>query len=84
MEIKNDGLRGVPDVAFPKVRVILMGSEPLKKMEIPGRIAVQKGNGDLPKLNITTDWSTAEIYFQGAHITAYVDELNDRSPFRRD
>ncbi|MDB6032015.1 MAG: Aldose 1-epimerase [Verrucomicrobiales bacterium] len=48
-----------------------MGSEALKKMEIPGRIAVQKGNGDLPKLNIITDWSTAEIYLQGAHVTAF-------------
>jgi glucose-6-phosphate 1-epimerase len=71
MEIKNDGLRRTTVVASPKLRVILMGSEALKKMEIPGRIAVQKGNGDLPRLNITTDWSTAEIYLQGAHVTAF-------------
>jgi glucose-6-phosphate 1-epimerase len=71
MEIKNDSLGTPPDVACPKERVILMGPEALKKLEIPGRIAVQKGNGNLPKLDITTDWSTAEIYLQGAHVTAF-------------
>src|SRR3954464_9369275 len=48
-----------------------MGSEALKKLEIPGRITAQKGKGDLLKLDINTDWSTAEIYLQGAHVTGF-------------
>jgi glucose-6-phosphate 1-epimerase len=48
-----------------------MGNDALKKLEIPGRITVQKGKGDLLKLDITTDWSTAEIYLHGAHVTAF-------------
>jgi glucose-6-phosphate 1-epimerase len=30
-----------------------------------------KGNGDLPKIDITTGRSTAEIYLHGAHVTAF-------------
>jgi D-hexose-6-phosphate mutarotase len=43
----------------------------LKRFEIPGRVTVQEGNGDLPKLEVTTDWSTAEIYLHGAHVTDF-------------
>jgi glucose-6-phosphate 1-epimerase len=42
-----------------------------RKLEIPGRITLASGNGGLPKINLTTDRSTAEIYLQGAHITAF-------------
>jgi D-hexose-6-phosphate mutarotase len=45
--------------------------ERLKRFEIPGRVSVLEGNGELPKLEITTDWSTAEIYLHGAHITDF-------------
>ncbi|MGA2786650.1 MAG: D-hexose-6-phosphate mutarotase [Verrucomicrobiota bacterium] len=43
----------------------------LRKFEIPGQIAFASGNGGLPKINITTARSTAEIYLHGAHITAF-------------
>ncbi|MGI8964458.1 MAG: D-hexose-6-phosphate mutarotase, partial [Limisphaerales bacterium] len=39
--------------------------------EIPGRVIFMEGNGDLPKIEITTPWSHAEIYLQGAHITHF-------------
>lgn len=37
-------------------------------LEIPGRVKLSKGNGDLPKVNVTSDWSAAEIYLHGAHV----------------
>ena len=45
--------------------------EPLKKFEIPGRVTVLEGNGELPKIEVKTDWGTAEIYLHGAHITDF-------------
>ncbi|HXG46049.1 MAG TPA: D-hexose-6-phosphate mutarotase [Methylomirabilota bacterium] len=45
--------------------------EHLKKFEIPGRVTVLEGNGELPKIEVTTDWSTAEIYLHGAHVTDF-------------
>ena len=43
----------------------------LRKFEIPGRVTFAHGNGGLPKINITTGRSTAEIYLRGAHITGF-------------
>ncbi len=43
----------------------------LRKFEIPGRVMFAAGNGSLPKINIITGRSTAEIYLQGAHITGF-------------
>lgn len=40
-------------------------------MEIPGQLTFSKGNGGLPKCDIITEWSTAEIYLHGAHITHF-------------
>ncbi len=45
--------------------------ERFRKFEIPGRVAFANGNGGLPKINITTGWSTAEIYLHGAQITGF-------------
>ena len=42
-----------------------------KQLEIPGRVIFTEGNGELPKIQITTAWSTAEIYLHGAHITHF-------------
>ncbi len=39
--------------------------------EIPGRVTFMEGNGELPKIQIATPWSHAEIYLQGAHITHF-------------
>jgi D-hexose-6-phosphate mutarotase len=43
----------------------------LRKFEIPGRVTFASGGGGLPKINITTARSTAEIYLHGAHISAF-------------
>jgi glucose-6-phosphate 1-epimerase len=43
----------------------------LKRFEIPGRVTMLEGNGELPKIEVITDWSTAEIYLHGAHITDF-------------
>ena len=45
--------------------------ERLRKFEIPGRITFATGSGGLPKINITTGRSTAEIYLHGAHVTGF-------------
>jgi glucose-6-phosphate 1-epimerase len=39
--------------------------------EIPGRVTFLEGNGELPKIEIATPWSDAEIYLQGAHVTHF-------------
>src|SRR6267142_7225559 len=41
------------------------------KSEIPGRDTFLDGRGELPMLEISTQWSTAEIYLHGAHVTHF-------------
>jgi glucose-6-phosphate 1-epimerase len=43
----------------------------LKRLEIPNRLAFLEGNGEMPKIQVTTDWSTAEIYLHGAQVTDF-------------
>jgi glucose-6-phosphate 1-epimerase len=43
----------------------------MKKHEIPGRVAISSGNGGLLKINVKTDFSTSEIYLDGAHVTGF-------------
>src|SRR6266446_3702351 len=45
--------------------------EQLKRFEIPGRVTFLEGNGEMPKIETRTDWSTAEIYLHGAHVTDF-------------
>ena len=45
--------------------------ETLRKFEIPGHVTIASGNGGLPKINVATGRSTAEIYLHGAHITGF-------------
>jgi glucose-6-phosphate 1-epimerase len=45
--------------------------EDLRKHEIPERVTVVKGGGDLPKIKVKTGWSVAEIYLLGAHVTGF-------------
>ena len=40
-------------------------------LEIPGHLTIARGKGSLPKINVTTGRSTAEIYLHGAHITGF-------------
>jgi glucose-6-phosphate 1-epimerase len=42
-----------------------------KRLEIPGRVSFMDGVGDLPMINVNTEWSTAEIYQHGAHVTHF-------------
>ncbi len=42
-----------------------------KQFEIPDRVTILEGNGELPKIEAVSDWGTAEIYFQGAHVTDF-------------
>ena len=37
----------------------------------PGRVTFMDGRGELPMLEISTRWSTAEIYLHGAHVTHF-------------
>lgn len=39
--------------------------------EMLGRVTFLDGHGDLPKLEISTRWSDAEIYLHGAHVTHF-------------
>ena len=43
----------------------------LKRFEIPGRVTMLEGNGELPKIEVTTDSSTAEVYLHGAQVTDF-------------
>jgi len=52
--------------------------EPFRRFEIPGRVTLLEGNGDLPKIEVKSDWSHAEIYLHGAHVTDF--RLNNQPP----
>ena len=43
----------------------------MKTHEIPARVTIITGKGGLPAIRIETDWSTAEIYQHGAHVTGF-------------
>ncbi len=45
--------------------------EQLRRYEIQGRVAIASGNGGLPKVLVSTNASTAEIYLHGAHVTGF-------------
>ena len=44
---------------------------PLRKFEIPGRVAFAAGRGGLTKINVTAGRSAAELYLHGAYITGF-------------
>src|SRR5438128_2104237 len=49
-----------------------MASSPVDvKEKSPGRITFLDGQGEMPMLEISTAWSTAEIYLHGAHVTQF-------------
>jgi len=54
--------------AFMEITVV---PERLKKFEIAGHVVFASGQGGLPKINITTGRSTAEIYLHGAQVTGF-------------
>jgi glucose-6-phosphate 1-epimerase len=59
-------------------RVIKLRRSFMKQHEILGRVAIVAGNGGLPKIVVTTNSSTAEIYLHGAHVTHF--QKNDEPP----
>jgi D-hexose-6-phosphate mutarotase len=46
-------------------------SEPSAKPEFPARVTFLDGQNELPMLEVTTAWSSAEIYLDGAHVTRF-------------
>jgi D-hexose-6-phosphate mutarotase len=45
--------------------------EKLRRHEIPGRVEIVNGHGQLPLVKIRTPWSAAEIYLHAAHVTGF-------------
>src|SRR5213075_2623545 len=45
--------------------------ESKSQSQMPGRATFLDGQGELPMLEVSTEWSTAEIYLQGAHVTRF-------------
>jgi glucose-6-phosphate 1-epimerase len=41
------------------------------KPDTHGRVSFLDGQGEIPMLEISTPWSTAEVYLQGAHVTQF-------------
>jgi len=42
-----------------------------RRFGIPGVVRVDEGRGSLPRLTVTSDLASAELYFHGAHLTAF-------------
>src|SRR5207302_3802701 len=43
----------------------------MEKTLTPGRVMFLDGQGELPMIGISTMWSSAEVYLQGAHLTTF-------------
>ncbi len=52
--------------------------EALRRFEIPGRVSIIEGNGEMPKVEVTSDAASAEIYLHGAHVTDF--QLHGQPP----
>jgi glucose-6-phosphate 1-epimerase len=50
----------------------------MRRFEIPGRVTLLEGNGELPKVEVNSDAGCAEIYLHGAHVTDF--HLKDQPP----
>jgi len=50
---------------------MVTATEMLRRFEIPGRVTVLEGNGELPKVEVKTDAACAEVYLHGAHVTDF-------------
>jgi glucose-6-phosphate 1-epimerase len=53
-------------------------SDTTAEPKVLGRVAFLDGRGDLPMLQVTTAWSTAEMYLHGAHVTHF--QKKDEAP----
>ena len=43
----------------------------MEKSQTPGRVMFLDGQGELPMIGVSTMWSSAEVYLQGAHLTTF-------------
>ena len=50
----------------------------LQHHAIPGRLKIIAGKGGLPVIQVESDWSQAEIYPHGAHVTSF--QMNGEAP----
>ena len=53
-------------------------TEILRRFEIPGRVSIIEGNGELSKVEVKSDAACAEIYLHGAHVTDF--QINGQAP----
>ncbi|HTD67690.1 MAG TPA: D-hexose-6-phosphate mutarotase [Candidatus Limnocylindria bacterium] len=53
-------------------------TELLRRFEIPGRVSIIEGNGEMPKVEVKSDAARAEIYLHGAHVTDF--QLDGQRP----
>lgn len=42
-----------------------------RRFGVPGVVKIDEGRGSLPRLTVTSELASAEIYFHGAHLTAF-------------
>ena len=42
-----------------------------RRFGVPGVVKIDEGRGSLPRVSVTSDLATAELYFHGAHLTAF-------------
>ena len=42
-----------------------------KQFDIPGSVRIEAGRGGLPRISVTADKASAEIYLHGAHVTRF-------------
>jgi glucose-6-phosphate 1-epimerase len=66
---KSLGREMAARLSFPKI--MASAAEILRRFEIPGRVTVLEGNGDLPKVEVKGDAACAEVYLHGAHVTDF-------------
>jgi D-hexose-6-phosphate mutarotase len=52
--------------------------EALRRFEIPNHVSIIEGNGELPKVEISSEWASAEVYLHGAHVTDF--QLHGQPP----
>src|SRR5512142_2952442 len=45
--------------------------ERLRRFEIPGRVSLLEGNGEMTRIELQSDWSQAELYLHGGHVTDF-------------
>src|SRR5688572_198490 len=50
---------------------MVSATEILRRFEIPGRVTILEGNGDMPKVEVKSDAACAEVYLHGAHVTDF-------------